>query len=90
MHLESQSEHESIAARSPWRIDQHPIKFAPNGAICPTEMAASKVDIMEAKIKTTFSDFIGRNSHTIVFICRGKHRVKVTKNHPGTARIPSP
>jgi hypothetical protein len=25
-----------------------------------------------------------------VFICRGKHRVKVTKNHPGTARIPSP
>jgi hypothetical protein len=56
-------------------------------------MAASKVDIIEAKIKTTFMkirDFIGRNSHTIVFICRGKHGVKVTKNHPGTTRIPSP
>jgi hypothetical protein len=51
-------------------------------------VAASEIDIMKAQIKTTVSkirDFIGRDSLTIVFICRGKHRVKITKNYPGTA-----
>jgi hypothetical protein len=56
-------------------------------------VASSEIDIMKAQIKTTVSkirDFIGRDNLTIVFICRGKHGVQVTKNHPGTARIPAP
>jgi hypothetical protein len=56
-------------------------------------VASSEIDITKAQIKIAVSkikDFIGRDNLTIVFIYRGKHGVEVTKNHPRTARIPTP
>jgi hypothetical protein len=61
---------ESLQGR-PRRVDQHPIKLTPDRPICPTKMAASKVDIMETKIRaavTKIRGFIERNSPTIVLI----------------------